>query len=208
MNHSTTSLSPNHLQFTHDIVFTAQEGASAINMWKYQKDTTTTHLIQQLQSIEQPDNTEITFMKLVDDDTSSTKHLIAGYSNGGFTLWQVLATEVIEVANYLAASATQIDKVTSIGMALPMMAIYTESGKVNVFRINPTVNSLELIHQLQSPMHWSPVAIDIHRYPSSKRELWKAVVCFGLSGGNYTTSVGIQVSPTRKGRDLTTMLMP
>lgn len=122
------------------------------------------------------------------------KYLIAGYSNGGFTLWQVLATEAIEVANYLAASTTQIDKVLSIGMALPMMILYTESGKISVFRINTIVNSFELIHQLQSPMHWSPVTIDIHRYPSSKRDLWKAVVCFGLSGGNYTTTVGIQVS--------------
>ncbi|KAK4520297.1 uncharacterized protein ATC70_008430 [Mucor velutinosus] len=191
VNHATTPLSPNHLQFTHDIVFTAQEGASAINMWRYQKDTATPHLVRRLQSIEQPDATEITFMKLIDDGTS-TKHLIAGYANGGFTLWQVVATEVVEVANYLAASTTQLDKVTSIGMALPMMILYTESGKVSVFRINATVNSFELIHQLQSPMHWSPVTLDIHRYPSSKRELWKAVVCFGLSGGSYTTSVGIQ----------------
>lgn len=191
VNQSTASLSPNFLQFTHDTVFTAQEGASAIAMWRYQKDTTTPHLIRQLQSIEQPDFTEITFMKLVEDN-SDMKHLIAGYSNGGFTLWQVLPTNVIEVANYLAASTTQIDKVLSIGVALPMMILYTESGKVSVFRINTTVNSFELIHQLQSPIHWSPVLIDIHKYPSSKRDLWKAVVCFGLSGGNYTTTVGIQ----------------
>ncbi|KAL9538734.1 hypothetical protein MBANPS3_010710 [Mucor bainieri] len=190
VDHSTASLSPNHLQFTHDIVFTAQEGASAISMWKYQKDATTPHLIQQLQSIEQPDTAEITFMKLIGD--GSTKHLIAGYSNGGFTLWQVLASEVIEAANYMATSTTQLDRVASIGMALPMIILYTESGKVSVFRINTIANSFELVHQLQSPMHWSPVTIDIHRYPSSKRELWKAVVCFGLSGGNYTTTVGIQ----------------
>ncbi|KAL7317894.1 hypothetical protein PS15m_004192 [Mucor circinelloides] len=191
VSQSTAPLSPDHLQFTHDFVFTAQEGTPTINMWRYQKETTIPYLIRQLQSLEQPDATDITFMKLIDGG-SNMKHLIAGYSNGGFTLWQLLTTEVIEVANYIASSTTQIDKVTSIGMALPMIILYTEDGKFSVFRINTSVNSLELMHQLQSPMNWSPVTIDIHRYPNSKRDLWKAVLCFGLSGGNYTTSVGIQ----------------
>lgn len=207
VSQSTAPLSPDHLQFTHDFVFTAQEGTSTINMWRYQKETTIPYLIRQLQSLEQPDATDITFMKLIDGD-SNMKHLIAGYSNGGFTLWQLLTTEVIEVANYIASSTTQIDKVASIGMALPMIILYTEDGKFSVFRINTSINSLELMHQLQSPMNWSPVTIDIHRYPNSKRDLWKAVLCFGLSGGNYTTSVGIQVSSIWEAHHLISMLMP
>jgi hypothetical protein len=43
--------------------------------------------------------------------------------------------------------------------------------------------------------------IDIQRYhPKNnvklsklRAELWKVIVCFGLSGGNFTTSIGVQV---------------
>ncbi|KAG2206642.1 hypothetical protein INT46_009929 [Mucor plumbeus] len=37
-------------------------------------------------------------------------------------------------------------------------------------------------------MNWFPVEIDIHKYPTNKKDLWKAVICFGLSGGSYTTT--------------------
>lgn len=189
------SLSPNHLQFTHDFIFTAEKDGGLINVWKYEKGASSPRLINQLQSIEQLDNIQITILKLVDDDNNNdTKHLIAGYSNGGFTLWQVLTTDITEVANYISTSTTQLEKVIAIGMELPMVLLYTENGKLSVFRINTSTNSLNLVHQLQSPMNWSPVKIDIHKCPTNKRNLWKAVICFGLSGGSYTTTVGIQAS--------------
>jgi hypothetical protein len=169
-----------------------------INVWKYEKDASSPLLINQLQSIEQPDNIQITILKLVDDNNNNnnnnTKHLIAGYSNGGFTLWQILATEITEVANYISSSITQFDNVITIGMEFPMILLYTENGKLNVFRINASTNSLKLVHQLQSPMNWFPVEIDIYKYPANKKDLWRAVICFGLSGGSYTTTVGIQAS--------------
>lgn len=167
-----------------------------IIVWKYEKDASSPRLVNQLRPIEQPDNTQITLLKLVDDDNNknNTKHLIAGYSNGGFTLWQVLTTEITEVANYISSSTTQLNKVIAIGMEFPMILLYTENGKLSVFRINAFTNSLTLVHQLQSPMNWLPVEIDIHKYSTNKRDLWKAVICFGLSGSGYTTTVGIQAS--------------
>ncbi|KAI8639023.1 hypothetical protein BD408DRAFT_422154 [Parasitella parasitica] len=183
------SLSPNHLQFIHDIIFTADENIPQINVWKYEKETSSPHVIHQLQATEQSENTQITFMKLTGAEDHE-KHLIAGYSNGGFTLWQVSATKFTEVAHYIPT--VQFGKVVSIGMELPMIAVCTESGELVIFRIEMDKSCFKLVHQLKSPMNWFPVSIDIQRYPTSKIDSWKVVLCFGLSGGNYTTSVGIQ----------------
>lgn len=188
---------PKYLQFAQNILFTAEEGTSIIKVWSYDRSVSSPpRLINQLQSIEQPNDTQITFLKLDkedDDGNNSIKHLIAGYSNGGFTLWQVLPTEVTEIADYIAAPATHMGKVISIGMELPIVLLYTENGKLCVFRIDTHTNVLQLVHQLQTPMSWFPVAIDIHKYTPSKKDVWKALLCFGVSGGNYTTTVGMQV---------------
>lgn len=189
------------MQFLNDIVFIAQRNCSSIEVWKYEENNSVA--ITQLQTIEDSD-THITFLKLIQ---GAANHLVAGYSNGGFTLWEIegsssLNLSVVEVVNYIPLSSTSIesDRVTSIGIEYPILIVCTESMKLSIFYVDPSL-SLQLIHRLQSPVDWSPVVIDIQRYhPKNnvklsklRAELWKVIVCFGLSGGNFTTSIGIQV---------------
>jgi hypothetical protein len=119
-------------------------------------------------------------------------------------LWKIegsssLDLKIAEIVNYtpLLSSSAENNKVTSIGMEYPMLLVCTESMKLSIFYVDSSF-SLRLIHRLQSPVDWSPVVIDIHSYSpkkgkAAKAKLWKVIVCFGISGGNFTTSIGIQV---------------
>lgn len=156
-------------------------------------------------------NVYITYLKLFEEEErdNSTNYLIAGYSNGGFTLWKLSndQLETKEITNYMPTATACNNKVTSIGMEYPMILVCTESMKLSAFHVNPETFSLDLVHCLQSPMEWAPVVIDIQefhsnsssgrkrKYKTTKDNLFKVVVCFGLTGGNFTTSIGIQVKP-------------
>ncbi|KAI7898848.1 uncharacterized protein BX663DRAFT_555399 [Cokeromyces recurvatus] len=199
--------SPNvhqYFQFTHDIIFTAQSDSSIIKVWRYNNNEKDNFfkLLGQIQSLEvQQEDIFITYLKLT---TTEKQYLIAGYSNGGFTIWEfstndvmaiinnTLVDEIHELITYFPTSNQ--NKVKSIGMVYPMIVVYTENKKLSIFHFNN--DTLKLIDQLQSAVDWQPVIINI--YPISNhdyKKLWKVVLCFGLlSGeGNYTsTAVGIQ----------------
>ncbi|KAI9475385.1 MAG: hypothetical protein EXX96DRAFT_485788 [Benjaminiella poitrasii] len=148
-------------------------------------------------------NIYITALKLT-PSTKDMQHLVAGYSNGGFTLWELsmhdiisttnnsILDEIHELATY--APTNNQNEVKSIGIDYPMILIYTENKKLSIFHLGH--NLLNLVHQLQSPVDWHPVVIDIHPIIShSNRKLWKVMLCFGLLSGerNYrATAVGIQ----------------
>lgn len=175
------------IQVLHDTIFLVGDSTSSgIDVWKYVENGSV-H-VHQVQSTENTDGF-ISFLKLVEGPIN---RLIAGYSNGGFTLWEISGTNLREITNYNPSS--QHDKVTSIGMEYPMILVCTESMKLSVFHVTPSL-SLELIHRLQSPMDWSPVAIEIQKHePKRKTGLWKVIICFGLSGGGFTSSIGVQVT--------------
>lgn len=183
-------LHPHQLQFLHDTIFVVQNNSSIIDIWRYVENGSA--LMYQLQSTENTDG-YITFFKLIE---GSTNRLVAGYSNGGFTLWEISGGCCLtEITNY---NPSNNDKVTSIGMEYPMILVCTESMKLSVFHITQSL-SLELVHCLQSPIDWSPVVIDIQKYHPKRQykniaDLWKVVVCFGLSGGSFTSSIGVQVN--------------
>lgn len=177
----------------HDTIFLVQNNStsSGIDIWKYIENDSV--FIRRVQSTENTDG-YISFLKLVEGPIN---RLIAGYSNGGFTLWEITGTCLTEITHYNPSSH---DKVTSIGMEYPMILVCTESMKLSVFHVTPSL-SLELIHCLQSPMHWSPIAIEIQKHKPKRKqdnnnrvELWKVIVCFGLSGGGFTSSIGVQVN--------------
>lgn len=190
------------LQFFHDIVFVVQSNSSVINVWKYVEDKSSLEFL--IESTERSNNGHITLLRFIEGSSNSS--LVAGYSNGGFTVWEVFGScfeelRVKESVSYMPSDITIDDKVTAIALEYPMIVICTESMTLSVFYINVHL-SLEMVHCLHNPIDCSSIVIDIKkRIPKtnekrqSKEDVWQAIVCFGMfGGGGLAASVGIQVN--------------
>lgn len=190
-----TTNSRHLLQFSHDTLFIAQSQSSIMDVWNYNGTTKPPDRICQLQAVGlvgDASDTCITCLKLV-EKSASPNYLIAGYSDGGFTLWTI-TDSIREIGSYFSTNRTT-SEVISIGFDYPMMLIYTKNRQLSVFHIEPATNQLQPLHHLQSPMDWSPIAIDIGRLKSEKKARWKAVICFSFFGtttGTANTLIGIQ----------------
>ncbi|GAA5795369.1 hypothetical protein HPULCUR_000725 [Helicostylum pulchrum] len=167
------------LQFFHDIVFVVQSNSSVINVWKYVEDKSSLEFL--IESTERSNNGHITLLRFIEGSSNSS--LVAGYSNGGFTVWEVFGScfeelRVKESVSYMPSDITIDDKVTAIALEYPMIVICTESMTLSVFYINVHL-SLEM----------------------SKEDVWQAIVCFGMfGGGGLAASVGIQELNLSKNR--------
>lgn len=193
-----SSSQPHHLQFLHDIVFTAQRGDPIIKIWRYLENNSV--LISELPSVEES-KVDITFLKLIQ---GKGNYLVAGYSNGGFTIWKVEGASsydisIEEIVSYIP-NTREGGNVTSIGLDYPMIIVCTDKMKLSIFHIDDSY-SLQLVHRLQSPIDWSHIATDIHRYFLRRQsqqsrvneELWRVILCFGVSGEAVAPSIGVQV---------------
>lgn len=193
-----SSSQPHHLQFLHDIIFTAQRGDSIIKIWRYLEDSSV--FISELPIVEEG-KVDVTFLKLVQ---GKGNHLVAGYSNGGFTVWKVEGSSsydvsIEEIASYIP-NRREGGNVTSIGLDYPMIIVCTDKMKLSIFHIDDSY-SLQLVHRLQSPIDWSHIDIDIHRYFPKRQsqcerfneELWRVILCFCISGEAVASSIGVQV---------------
>lgn len=192
-----SSSQPHHLQFLHDIIFTAQRGDSIIKIWRYLEDSSV--FISELPIVEEG-KVDVTFLRLVQ---GKGNHLVAGYSNGGFTVWKVEGSSsydvsIEEIASYIP-NTREGGNVTSIGLDYPMIIVCTDKMKLSIFHIDDSY-SLQLVHRLQSPIDWSHIDIDIHRYFPKRQsqcdrfneELWRVILCFGISGEAVASSIGVQ----------------
>ncbi|KAI8058750.1 hypothetical protein BDF21DRAFT_440835 [Thamnidium elegans] len=148
-------------------------------------------------------NGYITFLKFTEGSNSS---LVAGYSNGGFTVWDISGScfkelSIKESINYRPSDITINDKITAIAMEYPMIVICTESMTLSVFYVNKH-RSLDMVHCLHNPIDCSSIVINIKkripktnekRQSNCKEDVWQAIVCFGMfGGGGLAASVGIQ----------------
>lgn len=197
-------LGHHQLQFFHDVVFVVQSNSSVINVWKYVEDKSSLEF--SLESTEScSNNGHITLLKFIEGPNSN---LVAGYSNGGFTVWEVSGScfeelSVKENISYRPSDITIHDKVTAIALEYPMIVICTESMRLSAFYINAHL-SLEMVHRLHNPIDCSSIVIDIKkcipkmnekRQSSCKEDVWQAIICFGMfGGGGLVASVGIQVN--------------
>ena len=182
------------LQIVKDLVFIVSENYNAIDIWKYIENDS--KLLYRIESTALKAY-NITFMKLIE---GNPHQLIAGYTNGGFALWEINYyfgdLNIKEIANY-SPYFSEDNSVISIGICFPMILLCTKNMELSAIYIDET-NSVKLIHKLQSSVDWNPVNIDIHAY-NNNLLLWKAIICFGLSMGNHASSVGLQeiiLSPT------------
>jgi hypothetical protein len=123
-------------------------------------------------------------------------HLIAGYSNGGFTLWELRQddpTHITELTSYQPSHLSSEkcnQKVNMICMEYPIIVVCTEEMKLSIFNVYP---SLQLVHHLQSSNFWSPVIFDIQKVNNTTQPTWKIMTCFGIDLGNNSSSLGVQV---------------
>lgn len=127
--------------------------------------------------------------------------LVAGYGNGGFSLWNLSVSSmnelhaeeaVIHIPNVRSNSNRSV---VSIGISYPMLVLCTASMTLSFFCIdldsNPATN--HLVYELTSPIQWSPIVTDIHKLKNQSDDYWRANVCFGMSVGVNMHTVGIQV---------------
>lgn len=172
-------------------------------MWHYIENES--NLKFSLRSTECSNNAYITFLKFIE---GSINCLVAGYSNGGFTVWEISGSsfkelKIKESVNYCPLEEDN-DKIMSVAMDYPMIIICSERMKLSVFYISTSL-SLKLVHCLQNPIECSSIVLDIKKYSSNRKEdIWQAIVCFGISaGGGLAPSVGIQVTVQCRFRNFT-----
>ncbi|ORE06852.1 hypothetical protein BCV72DRAFT_227680 [Rhizopus microsporus var. microsporus] len=174
-------------QMTKDIMFVVSADKCKIDVWKYIKDES--RLLCRIESARLA-NSKITFIRLID---GNPLHLLGGYANGGFVLWEIKANlgslSINEITNH-NPQTDKDDSVISIGMDFPIVLLCTKNMKLSAFYIDET-NTVRPIHRLQSPVDWSSVHIDIHKQ-THNQPLWVATICFSLAIGNHATSVGLQ----------------
>ncbi|KAI9317285.1 hypothetical protein BX666DRAFT_1857913 [Dichotomocladium elegans] len=142
----------------------------------------------------------ITCLKLeTDPDRCHHYRLAAGYDNGGFTLWAFdtalpafEATELVihspvmscHESNHSSSSTA----VEAIGLSFPVVLTCTKGMKLSAYHIDP---SPRLIYELQSPIRWSPIVVELDQCPYESGR-WRAMACFGMPVGLNGYSAGIQ----------------
>ncbi|KAI9031893.1 hypothetical protein CLU79DRAFT_730576 [Phycomyces nitens] len=142
----------------------------------------------------------VTCLRLANTPQKHIYHLVAGYEHGGMAMWAIelvnggyIATELVDYRPLTRS----LDRVVSIGLSYPVMAICTAAMKISLFNVNQNTerNCLGLIYQLQSPVHWTPVELDLRPQNKSAvciKDCWRLLVCFGMGIGTNTYSIGIQ----------------
>ncbi|KAL0083996.1 hypothetical protein J3Q64DRAFT_1737219 [Phycomyces blakesleeanus] len=178
-----------------DSILCQSNSGSQIEIWSLKKNRILGYL-QALSHQEVP----VTCLKLIKTSQEDIYHLVAGYEHGGMAMWEIEivkggynATEWVDYR----PSARSADSVVSIAMAYPVVAICTAAMKISLFNVNQNTERkrLGLIYQLQSPVHWTPVELDLKlQKPSAGciKDRWRLLVCFGMGIGTNAYSIGIQ----------------
>lgn len=172
-----------HLQFQHDMLFIANSQSSTIDIYEAHTFTKQSQLQSvELASLHPNSTTHVTFLKI------KLPYLIAGYSNGGFTLWNLgkidKQQEPEEVLSYFPTRSTEEDDpVASVSIKSPILVVNTASHKLYIFRLSLSCSGIDLMHYLESPYCWSPIAIEIQ---NNEDRFWKVLICCGFSGEDHS----------------------
>lgn len=182
------------IQVCNDVIVTAASGSSSINVWQM-KASRIEHMATAGPSIETA--AHITCIKW---DTVDSGRLVAGYSNGGFTIYQIDAKKrsIIECASHAARPSISCDQhgVQSIALCEKIVMTCSTNMELSTYSINDQ-GTARLCHCLIGAMTWEPLTLELY---SKGDHVYQAIVCFGMSVGLDSWTIGIQVvsfTPTR-----------
>lgn len=205
------------VQFNSDTLCLAYISEPVIEIWHIRTKKAPIPLGRLATSV---DNVRhITCLKL--ESTSSrtgaphVNRLIAGYENGGFSVWEFtkythdeMRIDAKEIAVHIPRRQrkSSVTSVESIGIAYPMIITCTSDMKLAAFYIDLSKRnvSLRLVYELQSAIRWKPIVVELerveHQGDQTFGDRWRAIVCFGMPVGLNSYSVGVQVPPQKESR--------
>ncbi|KAI9266599.1 hypothetical protein BDA99DRAFT_536021 [Phascolomyces articulosus] len=131
----TTNTTSSYVQFANDVLYIAYTTAPLIEVWKLKNSGQPT-MLRQLETTA-PTTEKITCLKL-DTSSSGTHRLVAGYTGGGLSVWEITwnnsssnLNDGSSSSNSMSCSATEVavytprtmrtDCIISIGISYPMI---------------------------------------------------------------------------------------
>lgn len=181
------------IQVCNDIIVTAESGTATIHVWQI-RGSRIEHLATAGPSVE-----TIAYITCIKWDSMDNSRVVVGYSNGGFTVYRIDIKErsVIECASHAARPSISHDRHSVQSIALCETIVMTCSTDMELSTYSFTDQGTRLCHSLISAMTWEPLTLEI--YAKGDR-VYQAVVCFGMSVGLDSWTIGIQeviFTPTR-----------
>ncbi|KAJ2960294.1 hypothetical protein NQZ79_g4320 [Umbelopsis isabellina] len=174
------------IQICHDMMATTWGGSSVIDIWQIHGSH-----IEHI-SKAGPSTVTSAYVTCIKWDTLDTRRVIVGYSNGGFSIYQVDARErlVQQLAYYAARPSVSCDRhcVKSITLCDSMVMTCSTDMELSTYTFDEQGNT-RFCHCLTSAMHWEPLTIEVY---SKGDQTYQAVVCFGMSVGLDSWTIGLQ----------------
>ncbi|KAI8971699.1 hypothetical protein BDF20DRAFT_885905 [Mycotypha africana] len=196
-----------HVQVYNNMLLTNRNNSPTVEVWKYMAhiNGSTATLVYQFKADDIKDNTRITQFKLFTQQEVKKKILVAGYSNGGFTLWEIankgagcedLSKEnIIELFTYVKSVCGRTNNdVSAVSLEYPILTVHAYDT-ISIYHIESA--TVKLIRQFRCPYDWKSVALNVFPcktvFGNRPNNLWKIVICFVIAAGNsYPATVGIQ----------------
>jgi hypothetical protein len=167
------------IQICHDMMATTWGGSSSIDIWQIH-GSHIEHIAKAGPLT--PTSAYVTCIKW---DTVDTRRVVVGYSNGGFSIFQVDARERLlqQHAHYPARPSVSCDR-----HCVKSIALCSTDMELSTYTFDEQGNS-RFCHCLTSAMQWEPLTIEVY---SKGDQTYQAVVCFGMSVGLDSWTIGLQ----------------
>ncbi|KAG2225862.1 hypothetical protein INT45_007106 [Circinella minor] len=206
-NYNPTS---SYVQFAHDILYIASTTVPLIEVWKV-KNSGQPIMLRQLETATLNIN-QITSLKLDLASSPNIHRLVAGYTGGGFSVWEITfdnnssstTSDDIDYSSSTTCSATEVviyipkvrrrDHIISIGISYPMLLTCSSDMRLTAFCIDSSLDQRQaarFVYELKSHIRWDPMSVEIDRC-NDENNRWRAMVCFGMPVGLNAYTVGIQ----------------
>ena len=200
-----------YVQFAHDILYIAYTTVPLIEVWQVKNNG-------QLAMLKQLETTalnmkQITCLTLDKTSSPGIHRLVAGYTGGGLSVWEIIfdnnassaTRDDVDSSSCSTCSASEVtiyipkvarkDHIISVGISYPMLLTCSSDMRLTAFCIDSSSDQQQaarLVYELKSHIHWSPIKVEIDRCNDDDNR-WRAMVCFGMPVGLNAYTVGIQV---------------
>ncbi|KAH8550060.1 hypothetical protein BGW37DRAFT_90665 [Umbelopsis sp. PMI_123] len=172
-------------QVCNDIIVTASSDSANIDVWQIEGSS-----IQHIATAS-PSVKTVAYVTCIKWDGTDNTRVVAGYSNGGFTVYQIDAKKrsIIETASHAARPSIDCDRHGVQSIAVCDKIVMTCSTDMELSTYICEDQGTRLCHSLISAMTWEPLTLEIL---AKNNNVYQAIVCFGMSAGLDSWTLGIQ----------------
>ncbi|KAI8581477.1 hypothetical protein K450DRAFT_231488 [Umbelopsis ramanniana AG] len=172
-------------QVCNDIIVTASTDSANIDVWQIE-GSSIQHIATAPPSVE-----TVAYVTCIKWDNTDPTRVVAGYSNGGFTVYQIDAKKrsIMQLAGHAARPSVDCDRHGVQSIALCEKIVMTCSSDMELSTYLCEDQGTRLCHSLISAMTWEPLTLEIF---AKSNNSYQAIVCFGMSAGLDSWTLGIQ----------------